>query len=128
MLEPLRYGCPPHGGIAFGIDRIAALMAGENSIREVIAFPKNTNAACLLTGAPAPVDAEQLDALKLELKKDAVAVVGSEALCCSGALAVVGQLQHEAARPPAGRCGLPSHSIRLSFNAPQPGSQCRRPA
>lgn len=70
LLEALRYGCPPHGGIAFGIDRIAALMAGENSIREVIAFPKTTNAACLLTGAPAPVDAKQLDELKLELKKD----------------------------------------------------------
>jgi aspartyl-tRNA synthetase len=69
LLEALRYGCPPHGGIAFGIDRIAALMAGEESIREVIAFPKTALAACLLTGAPAAVDQAQLDELKLQLGK-----------------------------------------------------------
>jgi aspartyl-tRNA synthetase len=69
LLEALRYGCPPHGGIAFGIDRIAALMAGEESIREVIAFPKTASAACLLTGAPAAVDQAQLDELKLQLGK-----------------------------------------------------------
>jgi aspartyl-tRNA synthetase len=67
LLEALRYGCPPHGGIAFGIDRVAALMAGEDSIREVIAFPKTTTAACPLTGAPAAVDQAQLDELRLRL-------------------------------------------------------------
>ncbi|TVQ37638.1 MAG: aspartate--tRNA ligase [Wenzhouxiangella sp.] len=69
LLEALRYGCPPHGGIAFGIDRVAALMAGEDSIREVIAFPKTTTAACPLTGAPAAVDQDQLDELRLRLGK-----------------------------------------------------------
>ena len=70
LLEALRYGCPPHGGIAFGIDRIAALMAGEDSIREVIAFPKTTTAACPLTSAPAAVDQSQLDELRLMLRKE----------------------------------------------------------
>lgn len=68
LLDAFAFGPPPHGGIAPGIDRIVALAAGEDNIREVIAFPKTQSAADPLTGAPAPVDADQLEALHLALK------------------------------------------------------------
>lgn len=67
LLDGLRYGAPPHGGIAFGIDRIVAMMAGSPSIRDVIAFPKTQRASCLLTEAPGHVDATQLRELGIRL-------------------------------------------------------------
>jgi aspartyl-tRNA synthetase len=66
FLEALEYGTPPHGGIALGLDRMVALLAGESSIREVMAFPKTANALDLMAGAPSPVDARQLTELHLK--------------------------------------------------------------
>jgi len=66
FLEALEYGTPPHGGIALGLDRIVAILAGESSIREVIAFPKTANALDLMAGAPSPVDVKQLRELHLK--------------------------------------------------------------
>jgi aspartyl-tRNA synthetase len=69
LLDNLQYGAPPHGGIAFGLDRLVALMAGTDSIRDVIAFPKTQRAQCLLTQAPGPVDERQLRELGLRLRE-----------------------------------------------------------
>lgn len=69
LLDALKYGAPPHGGIAFGLDRLIMLMAGANSIRDVMAFPKTQTASCLLTEAPAPIAQAQLDELHLEIVK-----------------------------------------------------------
>ena len=69
LLDALKYGAPPHGGIAFGIDRIAALMAGTESIRDVIAFPKTTTAQCLMTGAPSAIADAQLAEVHVSVRK-----------------------------------------------------------
>ena len=70
LLDALKYGAPPHGGIAFGLDRLVMLMAEQNSIRDVIAFPKTQSAACLLTDAPAAISQAQLDELAIEVVKE----------------------------------------------------------
>ncbi|RZO17324.1 MAG: aspartate--tRNA ligase [Candidatus Thioglobus sp.] len=77
LLDALRFGAPPHGGIAFGIDRIVSMAAGEDSIRDVIAFPKTQKASCLLTDAPGDVDAQQMQELGLRLS--GVAQAGGKA-------------------------------------------------
>lgn len=69
LLKAFQYGVPPHAGLAYGLDRVAMLMVGADSIRDVIAFPKVKDASCLMTEAPTPVDHKQLEELSIEIVK-----------------------------------------------------------
>ena len=66
MLEALKYGCPPHGGLALGLERLTMILCGTENIRDVIAFPKTTSASCLMTEAPSIVDKRQLEELHIK--------------------------------------------------------------
>jgi len=70
LIEAFKYGVPPHGGLAYGLDRLVMLLAGESSIREVMAFPKNQQAQCLVTSAPGPVAEDQLEELGISTKQN----------------------------------------------------------
>ena len=70
LVEAFKYGAPPHGGLAYGLDRLVMLLSGADSIREVMAFPKNQAAQCMVCGAPAPIEEDQMDELHITLREE----------------------------------------------------------
>ncbi len=117
FLTPFRYGAPPHGGFAFGLDRLVAILAGEENIREVIAFPKTQSGADPMTGSPTPVDAKQLATLGLRLRcrprrSPSITVYRAERVGRVGACA---------------RCGLLTIGSRTSRGGRSPRSTPRCP-
>ncbi len=70
LVEAFKYGAPPHGGLAYGLDRLVMILSGQSSIREVIAFPKNQAAQCMVSGAPSVSDAASLDELGITVIKE----------------------------------------------------------
>ena len=76
LLNAFKYGVPPHAGLAYGLDRLIMIMSKEDSIRDVIAFPKLKDASCLMTKAPSAVDEKQLEELGIEIKKAAEEMKG----------------------------------------------------
>ena len=68
LMNAFEYGAPPHGGIALGLDRLVAVMSGDNSIRDYIAFPKNNSGRDVMIDSPSPIDNDQLDELNIKLK------------------------------------------------------------
>ena len=68
LMEAFQYGAPPHGGIALGLDRLVAILGGQETIRDFIAFPKNNSGRDLMIDAPSPIDAQQLDELSIALQ------------------------------------------------------------